>query len=191
MEKTYSKKPEVKKQSHPFLTGFMAGLVVGVGLCAAVAIYIARSPSPFQNKALESIGANKDLTPLKPAPPKAPVEVPVTADVTPAPPPPAEDTKPMKENSPAPQSTGSGNLYLQVGAFGSTDDAEKQVETVAQITGVHAKVVMSTIEGNKTLYKVRIGPFNQLSDSTELVQILKSNKLPYVIVRPAIGETPR
>lgn len=39
---------------HPMLSGFLMGLVTGLGIAAMVAVWVARMPSPFQNRALSS-----------------------------------------------------------------------------------------------------------------------------------------
>lgn len=168
-------------RGHPFLSGFMAGLVVGVVLCAGITIYVVRSPSPFQNRVLDQMGAVRDLPTLPKPTPKPANDEPVVSDGK-AP----EDSAAAPEKSlPSPLP---GNLYLQVGAFATAEDAEKQIETIASITGFHAKLVTGGSDANKGLVRVRLGPFSQVADTSELAQVLKSNGIPYSLVRPGAGE---
>jgi cell division protein FtsN len=77
------------------LLGFITGLVVGLGLSLAVAIYVTKVPTPFSNKnqprSSEQDSAenqkNKDWNPNSVLQPKAPAEVPTAlgADTEPKP----------------------------------------------------------------------------------------------------------
>ena len=50
---------KIADSGRPLLTGVLIGLVLGVSLCSGVAIWVARSPSPFTNRALQSMGIVK------------------------------------------------------------------------------------------------------------------------------------
>ena len=82
-----------------------------------------------------------------------------------------------------------GTVFLQVGAFATEEDALKQVETVAQLTGARARLVPS--EGSDhPMYRVRVGPFARSSDYAELVEALKANGISSSVVRVSTGDTP-
>ena len=84
-----------KSQHGGTLLGFITGLVVGLGLSLAVAIYVTKVPTPFSNKnqprSSEQDSAenqkNKDWNPNSVLQPKAPAEVPTAlgADTEPKP----------------------------------------------------------------------------------------------------------
>jgi cell division protein FtsN len=208
-------------KGNPLLTGILIGLVLGVGLCSSVAIWIARSPSPFTNRALQTMGIMKGNSLQTTA------SVPESSASNPASPPAGSGEEPSPSSarslnpstsssaslpdaasnnavsgssqspSPTPNAASEpakpsygGTLYVQVGAFSTLEEAQKQVEIVAQLTGQKAKIWLSNpSDSGKVLYKVRLGSFAQTSDTNELTQILKSNGVSFAFVRPATGET--
>jgi len=207
------------RTGRPLLTGILVGLLLGVGLCSSIAIWIARSPSPFTNRALQTMGVLKgngapvgtndgssgaDLAASSNCP--AAASDPSTKDGGTAAGNTGSQTSPSAANNSssasadaAPASPSSeqakpatpGTLFVQVGAFSSQDEAVKQVELIAQLTGQKARVwTSSNGDSGKPLYRVRLGGFAQPSETVELTQILKSNGVSYVLVRPASGESP-
>jgi cell division septation protein DedD len=212
------------REGNPLLTGILIGLVLGVGLCSSVAIWIARSPSPFTNRALQTMGimkgpglqatgsgvaetdsASPSAGPLPSgdsgSPPLAnqspaaansgssPSAVGVVGSSSTNP----ETSAPSSTNSSDPNKPlPSSSLYVQVGAFSTQEEAQKQVEIVAQLTGLRARIWPSlAADSSKVFYRVRLGAYAQTSDTNELTQILKSNGLSFVLVRPTAGETPQ
>ena len=219
MSKTHQNKTTSSIQSsdpkpgsgNPLLTGILIGLVLGVGLCSSIAIWIARSPSPFTNRALQTMGLMKgnalansgnsvgeidsastpsgspsisgdSASAVKPSSNTVGAEASTgSASV---------DPSPASIPSESPKSNLPSNLYVQFGAFSSPEEAQKQIEVVAQLTGQKAHIWPSAAgESGKSLYRVRIGAFAQTSDTAELTQILKSNGISYILVRPVAGET--
>ena len=230
---------------HPMLTGILIGLVAGVGISAAVAVWIARMPSPFQNRAVDNGGGPAPLAGTPPtgastpaageasAPPanspeaassKAPQG---TAGTSPGPNEtpgnvpagPASDAPSAGTGAPIDATTPSagagavdrkgaaaalnlrlstpfgartlegGTTFVQVGAFASEEDALKQVETVAQLTGARARLVPS--EGSDhPMYRVRVGPFARSGDYAELVEALRANGISSSVVRVSTGDAP-
>jgi cell division septation protein DedD len=210
------------RQGNPLLTGVLIGLVLGVGLCSGIAIWIARSPSPFTNRALQSMGIMKgsgvqptgaNSGELDTSAPNAvassgadgslpsPSSPPIPANsnlgreaggVSPTSPPAESVTTAPNSSFEANKPSASASFYVQVGAFTTPDEAQKQVEVVAQLTGLKAKIWPSSVnDSSKVFYRVRVGPYNQTSETNELTQILKSNSLSYVLVRAAAGEAPQ
>jgi len=198
---------------NPLLTGILIGLILGVGLCSSVAVWIARSPSPFTNRALQTMGIMKGNALANAGNTVADIDSASTPSGTPSPN--AENVPPVRAPSntvraetmtasgnvdPSPASVPTettkanlqSNLYVQFGAFSSPEEAQKQIEVVAQLTGQKARIwPFSGGDSGKNLYRVRIGAFAQTSDTAELTQILKSNGISYVLVRPLAGETPQ
>ncbi len=73
-------------------------------------------------------------------------------------------------------------IYLQIGAFGSEDRAEKLGKKVKVIG--YEYIVFSKIKGNSKLFIVAAGPFDENDDLKKAIQKLKKNDLDsYVIKR--------
>ena len=73
-------------------------------------------------------------------------------------------------------------IYLQVGAFGSEDNAEKFGKKVKVIG--YKYIVFSKIKDNSKLYVVAAGPFDENDDLKKAIQKLKKNDInSYVIKR--------
>ncbi len=205
-------------QGRSLLTGILIGLVAGVGVSAGVAVWVARMPSPFQNRALE-VGAPAAEAQRAPASAPQPAAGGVADDKAPAPAvsvnapgaaPAAGAAVAPPTGGPAAEPGASGGTptavgtardsgstsaalavtksmstgtttWLQVGAYGSEDDAQKQVESVAVATGVRASV-QAIQQSEKTLYRVRLGPYIQKADYAELSDALKSNGISATII---------
>jgi cell division septation protein DedD len=174
------------------ILGFVAGLVCGIGLSTAAALYITNSPVPFINKvqrptANVNPGAggqlpdpNKPLYSNRAAVPVAPPG-PAQA-VTPAP---IED-----KSAPAPGAAlpsvasaadGGARLMLQTGAFKSAQDADAMRARLA-LLGLDARVSQVTQEGATVLYRVRIGPYRELDDLSGIRRTLSENGIEAQVV---------
>ena len=88
--------------------------------------------------------------------------------------------EPMEESKAA---TGEDlKIYLQVGAFGSEDSAEKLGKKVKVIG--YKYIVFSKIKNNSKLYIVAAGPFDENDNLKKVMQKLKKNDIDsYVIKR--------
>ncbi len=169
------------------IVGFVVGLVSGIGLSTAAALYITNSPVPFINKvqrptANVNPGANGELLdPNKPlysnraalpAPPPG-----TTREGAPAPiedksaPAPAAAPPPVAAAAPA--DTGA-RVMLQVGAFKSAQDADAMRARLA-LLGLDARVTQVQQEGATVLYRVRIGPYRDLDDLSGIRRTLAEN----------------
>ena len=142
------------------LVGFVGGLVLGLAIAVAVALFITNAPVPFVNKvrpASENVnpaGSGPLPDPNKPlythAPTKAPAVDPPKID-------PATDPKA------APPPAEKGNVFpaedsrflLQAGAFRTPDDADSMRARLA-LLGFDARVFPREQDGT-TLYRVRLG----------------------------------
>ncbi len=172
-----SKRPPAKKKSGGgTLLGMFIGLVLGVCLAAGVVWYINETPLPFSNKAQN--------TPARSTP-----EQPITLPGKPGDPPPekrfqfydilqgkseavqekeapppgtttAEKEGTKKESEPDKAKESKSPLFLQAGSFSNAADADNQKAKLA-FMGVESTVQQIMIE-DKTLYRVRIGPYFNL-----------------------------
>lgn len=185
--------PAKKKSGGGTLVGMFIGLVLGVVIAAAVVWYMNRSPLPF-NKQVQQAKAEPAVKPANggqaPAPlalpgkPGDPVPekrfqfydilpgksdgVPDKAGAPATPPPAAEKKEEKKEEAkkeePKKEEVKESKvpLFLQAGSFSTAQDADNQKAKLA-FMGVEA-VVQQVMIQDKTLYRVRIGPYTKIDD---------------------------
>jgi len=157
------------------LFGFLAGLVLGLGIAVVVALFVTRAPVPFVKKAHrapESVTAPRNGEALPD--PNAPLgartrEADGTAPAVAQPPQAAPQAPaavaPAAPGAPAaqPPATVAEGFLLQAGAFRSSDDAEGMKARLA-LLGFEARVVPADVNG-QPMYRVRIGPFAKQEDA--------------------------
>jgi cell division protein FtsN len=179
----------VRRQRGTTLIGFVTGLVAGLALAVAVALYLTNAPIPFINKVqrpTENVqpGADGKLPdPNKPL---------YGAPVTPPPPPAAKSDLP-KFDSPAEARAAAekaasaaaaedGSRYvLQAGAFKTPEDADSMRARLAML-GLDARV-FPVEQGGNTLYRVRLGPYGQIDDINRIRKTLASNNIDAQVIR--------
>lgn len=175
-----SKRPPAKKKSGGgTLLGMFIGLVLGVCLAAGVVWYINKTPLPFSNKAQHTQTRTTPEEPITlPGKPGDPVPekrfqfydilpgkseaVPDKSAQTPAAEAPVAKEAPKKESDDdkAKAKESRTPLFLQTGSFSTAADADNQKAKLA-FMGVESTVQQIMIE-DKTLYRVRIGPYANL-----------------------------
>jgi len=160
--------------------GFVAGLVVGLGIAVAVALYMTKAPVPFMNKVQRPTENVKPAADGKLPDPNAalyakPIEPPKLDTPKPdartdpkAAPPPPEQTARLD-----PSSIDSTRYLLQAGAFRSPDDADAMRARLA-LLGLDA-AVSPTDQSGTTLYRVRLGPYGQIDDINRIRKSLAEN----------------
>ena len=172
------------------LIGFLAGLVSGLAICAAIALYLTHAPVPFLNKVQQ---ATENVTPESVDPNRSlfssqiPSAQPDAAGATPSAVPGSESTSPAPA-APAPagasaaESAGEpgARVMLQVGAYRSADDADA-VRAHLALLGLDGKVFAVVADG-ATLYRVRLGPYGQLDDVNGIRRTLSDNGMEPQIV---------
>ena len=158
--------------------GVLVGAVVGVGCCAAAALYITKAPIPFVNKvnqASEKINPiaggmipdpNKPLSETGGAPSNAPKSKVVTVE-----PPTAEQADAEAKLQ---QEQGS-RFVVPAGAFSSEAEAENRRAELA-LLGFESRVIPRTDEG-KTLYRVRLGPYGTVQEANFVRTKLLENSI--------------
>jgi len=179
------------KQAGGTLTGLIIGLVIGLGIAVGVAMMISKTPLPFTNKfghadnkvtppAGDIVDPNKPLYGKKPV---VPEPAPVPAQTAPA--------QSVIENTiktPAAQNDASKAndddkwiYYLQAGAFRGRPDAESMKAKLA-LLGFEATVSERQADTG-ALYRVRIGPFNQMETMNRVRDKLSDNGVDVAVVR--------
>jgi cell division protein FtsN len=172
------------------LYGFVAGLVAGLGIAVAVAVYLTNAPIPFVNKVqrpTENVqpGADGKLPdPNKPL---------YGAPVTPPPPPaakgdlpkiesPAETKAAAEKAAMAAAAADDGTRYvLQAGAFKTPEDADAMRARLAML-GLDSRV-FPVEQGGTTLYRVRLGPYGQIDDINRIRKTLATNNIDAQVIR--------
>ena len=178
----------MKQQSGSTFLGFILGLLVGLGLALAVAVYVTKVPILFFNKAANS-SADQDANELEknrnwdpnaplygknPAKPAGPAEAIVTAPGgNPAESKPAVTADPLGDlvkarakNSATSAQAGTPDpftYFIQVGAFRTLEDAEAQRAKLS-LSGIETKISEREQSG-RTVYRVRMGPFDKREEA--------------------------
>jgi cell division protein FtsN len=208
MKKSRSSSPAPTRGS--FVIGLIVGLLVGLALALGVALYIAKVPVPFVNKVPQRTAEqdaaetekNKNWDPNsslyskvpvspKPGPATAPASGPAVPPTLPPPvaassakadpaailsgKPPADTTVSTKPGSDA------LSYFVQAGAFGRVEDAEAQRAKLA-MSGYQAKVTEREQSG-RTVYRVRLGPFDKKEEATQVKDKLDSQGVESALVQ--------
>jgi cell division protein FtsN len=147
------------------LFGFLAGLVLGLGIAAAAAVYLTKAPhhtlfSPhIPTAAAPPIGT--------PTPPDAGAAGAGAAAAA------GRPVEPAAAAVAAPAADAGPRLMLQVGAYKSVEDADAARARLA-LLGLDGKVTEVQLDG-ATLYRVRLGPYGQLDDLNGIRRTLSEN----------------
>ncbi|MDI1247105.1 MAG: SPOR domain-containing protein [Rhodoferax sp.] len=178
----------MKQQHGSTLLGFILGLLTGLGLALAVAVYVTKVPILFFNKAANSsanqdaseLEKNKNWDPNAPLYGKNPAKPTDTAEVV-APSPaasqpvnkPAVSADPLGDLVKARAKTSAASApdnapdpfsyFIQVGAFRTPEDAEAQRAKLS-LSGIETKISEREQSG-RTVYRVRMGPFEKRAEA--------------------------
>ncbi|WP_281985799.1 SPOR domain-containing protein [Azonexus hydrophilus] len=174
--KSTKRPPAKKKSGGGTLIGMFIGLVLGVCLAAGVVWYINKAPLPFNNQvqggerpALAQPGQPLALPgkPGDPVPEKRFQFYDILqgkADAVPD----KVEPAPVVPETAKPEAAKEGSkesrvpLFLQAGSFSTAQDADNQKAKLA-FMGIQSSVQQVMIE-DKTLYRVRIGPYFKLDE---------------------------
>lgn len=181
------------------MLGLVIGALVGLGAALAVAVYITKVPVPFMNKSQprspDSDAAeakkNRDWNPNAGLAGKNPVAVPAPAGETPAPAgpaakaavPPADPLGDLVKSKAgaAPSGADPFTYFIQAGAFRTPEDAEQQRAKLS-LLGMQARVSEREQSG-RTVYRVRLGPFDNKDDADKVKERLDDNSIETALVR--------
>lgn len=171
------------------LVGFIAGLVLGLAIAVAAALFITNAPVPFVNKVRPATTESMVPPPTGgqlPDPNKSLYsQVPAKAAVAPEP----AKVDPATDPKAAPPPAEKGNVFpaedsrflLQAGAFRTPDDADSMRARLA-LLGFDAKVFPREQDGT-TLYRVRLGPYGNLEDVNRIRKTMAENGIDVQLVR--------
>lgn len=197
----------MNSQRGGFALGLIVGLLAGLVIALGLALYVTKVPVPFLNKvpqrSAEQDAAeaerNKHWDPNAPLAPRGgarPVPVPPAASAavpagTAANPLPSAAApvaaKPAPHEGESTASTKSGPdpfvYFVQVGAYTQAEDAEQQRARVG-LLGLSAKV-SEREQAGRTIYRVRLGPFERRDDANAAQQSLASGGVEAALVRVA------
>ena len=189
----------MRQQQGGTLLGFILGLVVGLAVALVVAVYVTKVPIPFMNKA-QSRNAEQDAAeekknkdwdpnaplygknPAKPAAPAEPTDAAPAA--TPATGASAEDKKtddPLGDLARAKAGVDPFVYFVQAGAYRSEPEAQAQKAKLA-LKGLTSAVSERDQDG-RTVYRVRLGPFDSKDDAEGTKKKLDSAKIDSALVR--------
>ena len=200
-----------RSQRGTTLLGFVLGLVVGLAVALGVAMYVTKVPTPFSNKnqtrspeqdAVE-VEKNKAWNPNGALQPKPAASAPEPGLVSPVPAPaqvpvetPRPEVKPGVQadplgdlakskgglaTPPAPAAAEPFTYFVQVGAYRSAAEAEGQRARMA-LMGLDAKV-SEREQAGRTVYRVRLGPFEDKASAERLHSKLDGANIENTIVR--------
>lgn len=200
-----SRQINLSRQFGGTLMGVVIGLVIGLSIAVAVALLITKTSTPFTNKngkadksevpVTQMQDPNKPLYGNKDAAKEAAKEFvkatdsSKTAETVEAKPdakpeikaPAVSAEKPAAEKQAADSGDDKYIYFLQTGAFRELADAESARAKLALI-GFEARVSEKPSDtGN--LYRVRIGPFNQLETMNRMRAKLSENSVDVAVVR--------
>jgi cell division protein FtsN len=173
------RKPPPRRDDMP---GWVWGLVgLTLGLATAAYVYITRPVDPMPVVATPRSS--------EPAPETSPTPSPRQFsfyELLPKQPEVVVDPRPIDEPTaaaplPAP-AVGSTEYWVQVAAYRSEDDAERQKAALA-LLGQEALIEKVTIDGRETFYRVRLGPVQGLETAQELSGLVNRNGFDSMVVK--------
>ncbi|APW47817.1 sporulation protein [Rhodoferax antarcticus] len=181
----------MKQQRGGTILGLVLGLVIGLGIALAVAVYVTKVPVPFLDKGASrpadqdaaELQKNKNWDPNAPLYGKNPARPAATAEQIESAAPKLSASAP--ELKPAVTSDPLGDLvkskmagaknaapdaaaelftyFVQVGAYRTPEDAESQRAKLS-LAGIETKM-SEREQAGRTVYRVRMGPFDQRDDA--------------------------
>ena len=212
VKKMQSAPPGAQRKGGGTMVGIFVGLVLGICLAAGVAWYTSRSATPFVDKKVVREKPADAPPPVVATAPSAAAAMSPPAGAPPAPPTPialpgkpgdpvqserrfqfydilqgkepvpAKDAVVPKADATSPDLKPAAQaMYLQAGAFSKVGDAENLKATLA-LQGVET-VVQQVMIQDKTLYRVRLGPYARTEDANRVKQDLAKSGIEVTSVK--------
>jgi cell division protein FtsN len=184
------------------LTGVFIGLLVGLCLALAVALYLNKS-NPFVARSKPADKPEPRVEAPKPGPPAG---MPARPQAQPARPQDARQAdakrfdfykilpgteeavteKDLKRN--AAQGAAREVYYLQAGAFQKSSDADNLKARLA-MAGLEAQIQTATLPDKTVWHRVRLGPFKHPDAMLQARSVLRENKIEPSIIKVAERDT--
>lgn len=191
-----------------FALGLIVGLLVGLALALAVALYVTKVPVPFIDKVPQrsaeqdaaEVERNKRWDPNGPLAGRPAVRPDTPAPIVVAPSPPPEAVSPARDPAsilagrtvPTPAlpalppsdpaaAAEAFRYFVQVGAYSRVEDAEQQRARLAML-GFAARI-SEREQAGRTVYRVRLGPFDRKELADAAQERLKGNEVESALVR--------
>ena len=204
------------QQGGGFVLGLIVGLLIGLAVALGVALYITKVPIPYINKVpqrsaeqdaaeaqknrnwdpnagLQGKSASRPGSAASAASAAAPgsaLGTPAGGDVsTPPPRDPAAILAGAADAVPAGADKGGASVrpfLLQAGAFQRLEDAQAQRAKLA-LLGVEARIVDREQSAGRTVYRVRIGPYDKRSDAELVKDKLSASGVESVLMQAQPG----
>ncbi len=192
-----------------FAVGLVVGLLIGLALALGVALYITKVPVPFVDKLPQRtaeqdqaeaernrswdpnapLSGHRASVPSVAQPGSAPASAPTAAapaagpGAAPAAQPP-RDPAAILSGAPVPSTAAAADAFIylvQVGAYTRAQDAETQRASLA-MQGFAAKV-QEREQAGRTVYRVRLGPFDTKAEADAVQHRLQSAGIEGQLVR--------
>jgi cell division protein FtsN len=179
------------------LIGIFIGLILGLIIAAAIAIYMSKSPFPFAQQKPKPVPPDA----VSPAPGQKKADVaaadkgdksrfdfykilPGKEEATPRPEPRpgAEPPRPDAQAAAKPPAGKVETFMLQVGSYQNPSEADNQKARLA-LLGLEASVEPAELPDRGTWYRVRLGPFRSLSEVNHVRSQLAQNGLEATLVK--------
>jgi len=167
MSKDYRQKAPRTERGGGLLLGLFIGFLLGMGLAAAIAIYLFKTPIPFLHKANPPEKAVPGSSGLTEPPRSRAVEAPKPRfdfyRILPG----QEETiteQQMKQAAQAATKAGTPpkeTYFLQAGAFQNPADADNLKAELA-LMGLEASVEPTNLPDKGVVYRVRLGPYSSV-----------------------------
>lgn len=169
------------------LIGIFIGLALGLLIAVGVAFYVSKIPTPFTNRGqpAKPAEADRDLAEKAKSSSSAAEkpqfdfyrilpgqEVPVSEKEL------KQQAKQQATTPDAPKE----NYLIQAGAFQSPADADSLKARLA-LLGLEASVEPAHLPDKGTLYRVRLGPYQQLDEINRVRQTLSQNGVDAALVK--------
>ncbi|HET9042931.1 MAG TPA: SPOR domain-containing protein [Burkholderiales bacterium] len=187
--KDYKPRPREKKRKPVggTLLGIFIGLVLGLAIATAAAIYVTNAPVPFVNKTQQQRATTPQADQKLAEAAKAGAAEKPKFDfykILPGQEEPVTDRE--LKSAAAKQAEKSGaprDLYfVQAGAFQNPADADNLKARLA-LMGLQASVEPANLPDKGTWYRVRLGPYTQLDEINRVRQTLAQNAIDASLVK--------
>lgn len=180
---TSREKPSSK--GSPFFSGLLVGLVLGVGLSVALALFITGGKSPFENKVTPAAvieAENLQVPDAEQANAGNDADKPRFDFYTILP---GTETQVTEQEIKQKESAAiavTESYFLQVGAFQTEQEADNMKAKLA-LQGIEAIVQTAEIPEKGTWHRVRVGPFSDINQINQSRSQLVDNGFPADLIK--------